>query len=353
MVFLIEKESDSNEYSISYGKIKNNDINQEELIEFLKNDYKKDSSLYIKFENQLNRNDFIDKYIKFIPPTKNKIINKLKKLGNFKLLEDEIFSGIDITQDFVNTKHLAKLGKGFKSGDGIFVLNDAEKNNYKWNNREIRLLQPYFTTNEINRYFSSNHNKHWIIYTTSKFNYEIDKYPNIKKHLDKYKKVITSDNKPYGLHRARDRNNFIGEKILSIRKCKGPSFSYVDFPCYVSRAFLIIKTNRINIKYLLALLNSKVIKFWFYYKGKLQGDLFQIDKTPLINVPIVKVTKDTQKEIIVHVDTIYNIKSRTDFTNENIDRQKIYEIERKINQLVYQLYELTDKEIEIIENFNK
>ena len=29
-------------------------------------------------------------------------------------------------------------------------------------------------------------------------------YPNLKAHLDKFTQVITSDNKPYGLHRVRD-----------------------------------------------------------------------------------------------------------------------------------------------------
>ena len=29
-------------------------------------------------------------------------------------------------------------------------------------------------------------------------------YPNLKTHLDKFIRVITSDNKPYGLRRARD-----------------------------------------------------------------------------------------------------------------------------------------------------
>ena len=50
-------------------------------------------------------------------------------------------------------------------------------------------------------------------------------------------KVITSVNKPYGLHRTRDSKIFVGEKILSIRKCSDPEFSFVDFPCYVSRTF--------------------------------------------------------------------------------------------------------------------
>ena len=82
-------------------------------------------------------------------------------------------------------------------------------------------------------------------------------YPNIKKHLDKFLNVFTSVNKPYGLHRARNKLFFTGEKISALRKSAGrPSFSYSDFNCFLPASFYVIKTERYNMKYLLALLNS-------------------------------------------------------------------------------------------------
>ena len=86
----------------------------------------------------------------------------------------------------------------------------------------------------------------------------IKQFPKIKEHLDQFKKVITSDNAPYGLHRARNEDFFKGEKIISIRKCLKPTFTYTDFDCYVTAAFYIIKSNRINMKFLVALLNSYI-----------------------------------------------------------------------------------------------
>lgn len=41
-------------------------------------------------------------------------------------------------------------------------------------------------------------------------------------------------------------------------------------------------------KYLTMLLNSKLVQFWLRYKGKMQGNNYQIDKAPLVNIPIVK-----------------------------------------------------------------
>lgn len=68
-------------------------------------------------------------------------------------------------------------------------------------------------------------NQVWVIYTDSSFKDKkrIEGYPNIKKHLDQFRKVITSDNKPYGLHRARDEYFFKGEKIVAVRKCARPA----------------------------------------------------------------------------------------------------------------------------------
>jgi adenine-specific DNA-methyltransferase len=114
--------------------------------------------------------------------------------------------------------------------------------------------------------------------------------------LDKFEQVITasSGNKPYGIHRARNEKFFKGEKILSLRKSSNrPSFSYVNFDSYVNQAFYVIQSNRINLKYLTALLNSKMVAFWLRHQGKMQGDNYQIDKEPILNIPIKTNSKQT------------------------------------------------------------
>ena len=177
-----------------------------------------------------------------------------------------------------------------------FNLSEEEYNSYNFFNNEKEIIKPFYTTKEVNRYYFNEKNKYWVIYTTSKFKnpQEIIDYPNIKKHLDKFSKVITSDNKPYGLHRARNEEIFKGEKILSIRKHERPAFSYVTLDTYVNRTFNIIKTDRVNLKYLLVLLNSKLTKFWLKEKGKMQGDIFQVDITPIISIPLIIVSKDQE-----------------------------------------------------------
>jgi adenine-specific DNA-methyltransferase len=236
------------------------------------------------------------------------------------------------------------LGDKFNIGDGIFVLSKEEKNNIPFTRKELELIKPSYTTKELGRYYANRKNSEWVIYTDSKFKYpeNIKPYPNIKRHLDKFQKVITSDNKPYGLHRARVENFFKGEKIIAVRKCVEPTFTYTDFDCYVSAAFYVIKTARVNLKYLTALLNSKLIAFWLKHKGKMQGNNYQIDKEPLLTLPLKNIPDIAQKPFIDLVDKILELKSKNPETD-------ISDLEAKIDQMVYRLYGLTEEEIKTVE----
>ena len=181
-------------------------------------------------------------------------------------------------------------------------MSQQEYENLNLTLKEKELVKPFFTTAELGRYYGKNKNQFWVIYTDSSFKNEatIAPYPNLKRHLDKFRKVITSDNKPYGLHRAREEKFFKGEKIISLRKCSDrPTFTYTDFDAYVSQTYFVIKSDRINLKYLTGLLNSKLIEFWLRYKGKMQGFNFQVDKEPLLEIPIYKPEDTSPFETLV------------------------------------------------------
>ena len=119
-------------------------------------------------------------------------------------------------------------------------------------------------------------------------------------------------------------------------------------------SFNVIISDRINLKYLTAILNSKLCKFWLKNKGKMQGDNFQIDKEPLLDIPIFKSNDKTIiSKIAKLVDDIsLSIKSKT---NETTQREieffvhKTTSIEAQINNEVNKLYDITPEEVAIIE----
>ena len=195
-------------------------------------------------------------------------------------------------------------------GDGIFGLSNGELQALNLPDNEKCLIKPYFTTDQIKRYITLPNNDLWMIYTDSSFKdpNSLDDYPTIKSHLDQFLPIFTSDNKPYGLHRARNESFFKGEKVICLRKCVGyPCFSYSNTDCYVTQTFYSIKTDRWNMKLLTGLLNSRLVELWLRNKGKMQGENFQLDKEPLLQIPLPTDTSRTE-EIVQLVDQIISTK---------------------------------------------
>ncbi|HIC5292757.1 TPA: DUF7149 domain-containing protein [Campylobacter coli] len=346
MIMSFQKTKPPKNYEFHFAKITTQTPIYEDALSLLKNEKTQNNEI---LSINLTPKKFIDKTLNFTKSDYEELFNKIQKYGKFYLEEREVAQGIVYPQENINKKSLEILGNNFYLGQGIQKLTNEEVENLNLLKNEKILLKPIFESDNIQKYFVKRYNYFWVIYTNSSFKNpnSMDDYPNLKKHLDKFQNVITSDNKPYGLHRARDEKFFTGSpRIVALRKCVGePKFSYVDFDCYVSATFYVIKTQRINVKYLTAILNSKLIAFWLKHKGKMQGNNYQIDKEPLLNIPIVTINSKNQKiadELINLVDEILKAKEQ----DKNANTQ---ELENKINSLVYKLYNLTEDEIKIIE----
>ncbi|EAH8200898.1 Eco57I restriction-modification methylase domain-containing protein [Campylobacter lari] len=347
MIMQFQKTKPPKNYEFNFAKLTTQSPSYEDVLDILENIKSPNNEiLNINFKPK----NFIDKTLNFIKNDYEEIFEKIQKYGKFYLDDKEVAQGIVYPQENVNKKSLEILGKNFYIGQGIQKLTDEEVEKLNLLKNEKNLLKPIFESNSVEKYYTKKDNDFWVIYTNSSFKNpnSMDNYPNLKKHLDKFKKVITSDNKPYGLHRARDEKFFTGSpRIVALRKCVNePKFSYVDFDCYVSATFYVIKTQRIDTKYLVAILNSKLMMFWLKHKGKMQGNNYQIDKEPLLNIPIVDINSKNEKlanELISLVDEILILKEQD--KNANTKTQ-----EDKINSIVYKLYNLNEEEIKIIEN---
>jgi hypothetical protein len=338
MIMFFQNDKENSEYTFDYRKVIDTQVTIDDIIDILE---KKESGKFQYLEPVFNREYFKDKTFVFSNDNDSVILNTIHEKGTFFIDGNlELMSGIDVLQDAVNKNSQLTLGNKFKVGDGIFVISNEEKAALNLSEKELELVKPYYTTKELARIYGERENNYWIIYTHSNFKdpKRINPYPKIKEHLDKYRTVITSENGPYGLNRPREEYFFQGEKILSVRKCAIPAFTYTDFDCYVSRAFFSIKTNRINHKYLTSILNSKLVAFWLRHKGKMQGFQYQVDKDPIINIPIAIAEDTTTFQLLV--DYIIFLRANTTFkTNEYVTNEHmIQSFEEVINACVYELY---------------
>lgn len=348
MIYILEKTKSNLKYEVKYSKLENKDFDRKKIDLFLYDS--RNTTDYKKHYSKIEKYKYLDKTIDFVDDEKDIIIEKILEKWSFRLTEKEVAQWIVFPQDYLNKKNNDFLWNIYELWSWIFVLSQKELDNLYLLSFEKNIIKPLYNTEQFSRYYWNNKNKEYVIYTDSSFKdiSKIENYPNIKKHLDKFKDVITSDNKPYWLHRARDERFFVWEKIVAIRKCDKPAFSYVDFDSYVSATFYVIKTDRLNQKYLTWLLNSKLIEFWLKNKWKLQWNNYQLDKEPLLNLPLIEANEDKQKEIIFLVDEILKI-TNTPWYNPKKNPEKQQELENKIDEIVYELYGLSEEEVKVVE----
>jgi hypothetical protein len=341
-------------YTFDYRRLEGEKRTLEDVLSLLKK-IEKENLYYL--EPTVSKSVFLNKTLNFNSDENSLLLEKIKSKHNFFISADEdkklnikteFGNGIDVMQDFVSKASAEKMSGKAKVGDGVFVLSQLEYNNMGFSVKEKEILKPYYTAKQLSRFYGNPNNTHWIIYTKSDINKPdkdtnerpIDNYPKVKEHLDSFKSIITSAFAPYGLNRAREQYIFEGAKIFAQRKCpKEPIFTYTEFDCFVSRAFIVIKSDRINLKYLTGLLNSKLVAFWLRKKGKMQGNAFQLDKEPILEIPIYKPGDKEAMEIAELVDMIISLKQKGSDSSEQ---------ENKIDQLVFQLYDISPLEQKVI-----
>lgn len=118
--------------------------------------------------------------------------------------------------------------------------------------------------------------------------------------------------------------------------------------------------NGYDLKYILGIINSRLLSYWFLKTfNKFQRKIFpQFKVNELARFPICPADKQQQKLIIDLVDKILNLNKELQETAENSDKWKqlsteIERTDKKIDEEVYKLYDLTEDEIKIIENQTK
>lgn len=145
------------------------------------------------------------------------------------------------------------------------------------------------------------------------------------------------------LHRARDERLFLAEeKILLPRKSEKISCGYDNQQYYaLNTAYICLlweeQKNQIDLKYILGVLNSTLMNF--YYKNKYLG--WQIVIPALKSLPIVR-NAIKEKLIVSIVDKILSNKGKD-----------ISSLEAELDEQIYELYNLKPDEISLIKSNGK
>ncbi|GAH63635.1 unnamed protein product, partial [marine sediment metagenome] len=148
----------------------------------------------------------------------------------------------------------------------------------------------------------------------------------------------------------RDKRLFLGEKIVTPYRSKSNTFAYNNYEWFASIdvTFISNKTDILSLKYVLAVLNSKLIEFWLWHKGKKKGAILELYPRPIGEIPVKEISPKHQKYFISLVDKILNITKSKDYLSDSIKQAQAKEYENQIDRMVYELYGLTKREVEIV-----
>lgn len=164
------------------------------------------------------------------------------------------------------------------------------------------------------------------------------------------------------LHWPRDENLWTSKKIVSVQMANRPAFVLTDgevFTSFSTNVFLKDYRARENEAYVVALLNSKALWKWFQHNAKRRGGL-EINGNVLGRAPIHEIELDNATEAATH-DEICRLSAFMQSATRKVAlvstdqertalRRQIEAADRGIDRLVYQLYGLTELEVELIEN---
>lgn len=257
-----------------------------------------------------------------------------------------------------------KICMGIKSGlTEAFVINSEKQFQILKENPEAsEIIKPFLNGRDIRRYYIESKNQ-FLIYTYHGVN--IEKYPAVKRHLEPYKEKLNkraTKQQWYELQQPQLKfaPYMVGPKIIFPDISTITRFSLDLTGAFGSNTTYFIPKNDL---YLLALLNSKMGFFYFSQtcaglegKGEVYlrffGQYLEGFPVPKINFENVKEKQKHDKIISLTQKIIENKKQLAEAATDkekNFFERYCETLDKQIDELVYDLYELTDNEIKIVE----
>ncbi|MGB4268979.1 MAG: TaqI-like C-terminal specificity domain-containing protein, partial [Spirochaetota bacterium] len=181
-------------------------------------------------------------------------------------------------------------------------------------------------------------------------------FPSLIKHLKQFeqkaKKRDDQGDYWWELRHCSYYPEFEKEKVVWGNISYDSEFCFVDKGIYINAPANIIISNETSIKYLIAQMNSKIFDWQFKQVGIFLGHAYEWKKQYVEQVRIPPITPANQsilKQIEALVDKILSSKKAASTGSATSPQADTSQWEMEIDRLVYQLYELTEEEIRIVE----
>ncbi|WP_129596066.1 Eco57I restriction-modification methylase domain-containing protein [Anaerophilus nitritogenes] len=280
------------------------------------------------------------------------ILEKIYKKSNCNLeslcyINQGIVSGADkVTKEMIQRKIPSKelQTRNIVIDQGIFVLSKEEVASLEL--LKSHYVKPMYKNSDIQRYTVNINPKKYILYILDNTFIKTQRCEKILQYLLKYKPVLEKrretlkgTRKWYALQWPRKQEIFENEKIIVPHRAKENKFAFHNGSWYASADvyFLTKKDDDVDLKILLGFLNSKIVYFWLYNRGKRKGEYLELYATPLKHIPILWPIDGQDAQRIKKL------------TNKMIQKGENPIDQNHIDQILYKIYGFTQKEIEMVE----
>ncbi|MEN8221323.1 MAG: N-6 DNA methylase, partial [Pseudomonadota bacterium] len=264
-----------------------------------------------------------------------------------------------------------KIYRGILTGlNEAFVIDGKTREKLIANDaKSEELIKPFLLGRDIKRYQPVKC-EHYFIFTRR--GVEIKKYPAIERHLRQFKKPLMPKPKNWEAEAWQGRKQggyqwyeiqdtiayyqeFEKPKIIIPAIVQKASYTFDNLGFYSNDKTSIIASDDL---YLLGLLNSKVLDFVLHsIASTKRGGYFEYKPMYVQKLPIRPTDKSNHDKIVQLVEIMLTLNQKLAAAKEpqmkNILKRQIEATDKQIDQLVYQLYDLTAEEIEIVENLPK
>lgn len=302
-------------------------------------------------------------------------INQKKDLSKegFYFLNLEIFN---LKEKILNQGELLKNFKtiniryGIKTGfNKAFIIDKNLKNELiKKDPKNEEIIKPVLKGRNLKKY-KRDFEKDYLIFTRQGIN--INQYPSIKEYLYQFKKDLTPKKKGQKGGKGRVHGSYKWYEIQTNAtyyeefenpKLVYPRISSEMFTIYdtgknycIDTVFMINCNDEQQLKVLQALLDSKVLNFIYRIIGVAYNKSIELRKTYVGNLPIKFPENNELNNKIINllIQLENNIKelSKLPKKSQDIKIKEINAIENELNSIIYDLYDLDEDDIKIIENY--
>jgi len=262
-----------------------------------------------------------------------------------------------------------EINRGVLTGYNEAFFIDKETRNIliKNNKKNSKIISPLLRGRDVHNYYIDKQNRYLIntyngklvkkydANTEKYYRERIDRidvekdYPAIFEYLKQFENELRKRD-DQGEHWTNHRNCayqnlFFQEKIIYPETTGRRSEFFLDTENFMIDKTCFMITGE-NLKFLLGVLNSKLIEFYFENEGRLIGQsAIQYSKQYIEKIPIPLITDD-------NIVTVTKIEKLVNLILEKKEKDKQVDISKEtdeIDKLVYQLYDLTEEEIKIVE----